>query len=148
MTQPELGTRNDDYVDLDIDQLAETYLLFVEAVSAAQKQITALQYEFHIRMKEEGDVEALPSGKYEIKMVRRTARYDTEKLKTDLEGVIDTLEISQMFHPEWLKPMPETVDGRRALKIKTKYRGKVEKIINNARTDTPYLKIEVKEELN
>jgi hypothetical protein len=93
MTQVNLGLRNDDYVDLDIDQLAETYLMFRSAMLAAKDQLTALKYEFHIRMKGKGDVQALPSGKYEIRMVRRSARYDMEKLRADLEGVIDPLDI-------------------------------------------------------
>lgn len=145
MTQPSLGVRNDDYVDMDIDQLAATYLMFRQTMLAAEDQIIALRYEFHIRMKEKGDVEALPSSKYEIKLERRTAKYDMDKLTASLEGMIDPLEIEQLIKPEWTKTMPETVDGRRALKMKNKYHGKVERTINNARVDTPYLSIEEKE---
>jgi hypothetical protein len=121
--------------------------MFRSALLATQEQITALKYEIHIRMKEEGDVEALPSSKYEIKMERYSARYDMEKLKADLEGMIDPSEIRQMIKPEWVRTMPETIDERKALKIKNRYRGKVQRTINNARIDTPYLSVEEKEVL-
>lgn len=148
MTQPSLGVRSDDYAEMDIDQLSATYLMFRQTMVAAKAQLEALQYEFHIRMKEAGDVQALPSGTYEIKMERRTAKYDLEKLTSNLEGVIAPEEIQTLVKPEWLKPMPEAVNGREALKIKTKYKGNVERIINEARIDTPFLRVEEKGELN
>ena len=149
MTQVKLGIRNDDFVDLDIDQLAEMYCSLRSSVRTAQDQIIALKYEFHIRMRKSGDANALPSGKYEIKMTRRGARYNTDKLRADLEGKIDPMELALLIRPERteVRTVPAVINGQKARSLKLKYQGKVRRIIDDARIDTPYLTVEEKEVL-
>ena len=149
MTQVKLGVRNDDFVDLDIDQLAEMYCSLRSSVRTAQDQIIALKYEFHIRMRESGDANVLPSGKYEIKMTRRGARYNTDKLRANLEGQIDPMELALLIRPERteVRTVPAVINGQKARSLKLKYQGKVGRIIDDARIDTPYLSVEEKEVL-
>jgi hypothetical protein len=146
MTQPQLGLRNDDFADLDIDQLAEMYCSVRTSFAVAQGQMLALKYEFHIRMREEGDANALPSGKYEIRRIRRSAKYDAEKLLADIEGEIDPMELALLIKPERIetKTIPAGINGNKARHLKDKYKGRVGRIIEDARIDVPVLTVDEK----
>ena len=146
MTQPKLGLRSDDFADLDIDQLAGLYVAIRTSIETARDQMAALNYEFHIRMMEEGNATALPSGKYEIRRIRISAKYDAEKLRAEIEGEIDPMELALLIRPERTetKTVPALVNGQKARHLKDKYKGRVGRIIENARIDVPVLTVEEK----
>jgi hypothetical protein len=146
MTRVSLGLRNDDFADLDIDQLAGLFVAIRTSIETAKDQMVALRYEFHIRMMEEGNANALPSGKYEIRRIRISAKYDAEKLLADIEGEIDPMELALLIKPERTetKTVPALVNGQKARHLKDKYKGRVGRIIENARIDVPVLTVEEK----
>ena len=144
MTQPELGQRRNEFADLDIDQLAELYVAIRTSIETAKDQIAALNYEFHIRMMEDGNATALPSGKYEIRRIRISARYDADKLRAEIEGEIDPMELALLIRPERTKTVPALVNGQKARHLMAKYKGRVARIIEDARIDAHVLTVEEK----
>ena len=149
MTQPELGQRRNEFADLDIDQLAELYVAIRASIETARSQMTALKYEFHIRMIEDGDAKALPSGKYEIRLTRRSAKYDAEKLMAEIEGEIDPMELALLIRPERTetKTVPALVNEQKARSLMGKYKGRVASIIEDARIDPHFLTVTKKKEV-
>ena len=144
MTQPKLGLRSDDFADLDIDQLAGLYVAIRTSIETAKDQMAALNYEFHIRMREEGNATALPSGKYEIRRMRRSARYDADKLRAEIEGEIDPMELALLIRPERTETIPAGINGNKARHLMAKYKGRVARIIEDARIDAHVLTVEEK----
>jgi|TARA_B110000263_G_scaffold248341_1_gene263010 hypothetical protein len=149
MTQPELGQRRNEFADLDIDQLAELYVAIRTSIETAKDQMAALNYEFHIRMMEDGNAKALPSGKYEIRLARRSAKYDAEKLIAEIEGEIDPMELALLIRPERTetKIVPAGINGNKARSLMGKYKGRVARIIEDARIDAQVLTVTKKKEV-
>ena len=147
MTQPELGIRDEIYITMDTDEVAESIVILKEKLKEIRDQIKVFEYEIHCRLVQAG-TNALPSNEYDIEIKYNTPEYDVSRIRSKLGELISGQELEDLIVPAHIKQLEvkEKVNGRKARSMINKYKGPIEEAIFASRIDKGRISISKRKE--